>query len=85
MSNPSDGQYTGLRSLSIFALQLAFFLSLTIVAILGLAGSLELKINNWGNFPLRYKGIQAELSEYAMAMVPGAAIALPWVFLRTTT
>ncbi|KAF9334370.1 hypothetical protein BG006_002271 [Podila minutissima] len=85
MSNSADGQYTGLRSLSIFALQLAFFLSLTIVAILGLAGSLELKINNRSNFPRRYKGIQVELSEYAMAIVPGAAIALPWVFLRTTT
>lgn len=85
MDNSSGGQYTGLRSLSIFALQLAFFLSLTIVAILGLAGVLELNINSWSNFPHRYNGIQGELFDYAMIMVPGAAIALPWVFLRTTT
>ncbi|KAF9387747.1 hypothetical protein CPB97_002139 [Podila verticillata] len=85
MKTSAGDQYTGLRSLSLFTLQLIFFLVLTIVAILAFAGVLELNTNNWGNFPIHYRGIQSDLGDYAIAMAPGAAIALPWLFLRTTT
>ncbi|KAG0017588.1 hypothetical protein BGZ81_010668 [Podila clonocystis] len=71
MNNPAGTRYTGLRSLSTFVLQLMFFLSLTIVAILGLAGVLELEVNNLANFPIRYNGIGSELGAYVIIMVPG--------------
>ncbi|KAG0036295.1 hypothetical protein BGZ82_004420 [Podila clonocystis] len=74
MNNPAGAQYTGLRSLSVFVLQLMFFLSLTIVAILGLTGVLELKVSNWGNFPRRYMGIGSELGDYVIIMVPGSIL-----------
>ncbi|KAI9242499.1 MAG: hypothetical protein BYD32DRAFT_208957 [Podila humilis] len=85
MKTPAGDQYTGLRSLSLFTLQLIFFLVLTTIAILAFAGVLELNTNNWGNFPIHYRGISSDLGDYTIAMAPGAAIALPWVFLRTTT